>query len=675
MKNCKPIFVFAFICIALLFGRNGLYAVDETVIRVAGQSNFHYAKPEVKIAANDDIYIAYQAQDEGSDRSEIYLSRYSGGQVTFVANVSESSAYSYEPELEIGANGDIHVAWAEQNGQTHIVKYRYFNGSSWSGITTMGQVTETDNIEDLRLAVDNSGNAFIVFMHWPIARCKFISKYGNSVSFQDFPLSGRSKHPDVAVDNNNIHIVWQYKNSGEYTIAYQRRPNQAGSNWESWVDLDYYETQRPRMDLDGANAPHVVFFHDLGSERKLIYKKWNGSRFVDTTTVSEPNAFRRYHFCDISVSDSDNILVSMQFGGWSGGKNVSYNWKREGQWDGFATFSKSHDYKPTNQSIHLDQGRYFAAVAFANRNDEVYLLLAQESGSPSNEAPTARFTFSPQTGHAPLTTVFDASASSDPDGTISGYSWNFGDGAMGTGVNPSHTFQEGQYTITLTVTDNDGKSGTTSHDIVAEPPNVPPTAHFTFAPTFGLYPLVVNFDATGSSDPDGTIVQYEWNIASEQTKSGQTMTHTFTEKGVFKIILTVYDDDGDSATFSHTVDVWGLLSPLNTAYEILVNRNLFTLQYVARITWTKNPGNAARGSNITQYKIYGKTAGGVYNLIDTVAAQDGNEYYHRIGNERTEYQYAIVGVDDMGRESELPIATTSAGPQDTVIDISQLPGL
>lgn len=60
-----------------------------------------------------------------------------------------------------------------------------------------------------------------------------------------------------------------------------------------------------------------------------------------------------------------------------------------------------------------------------------------------------------------LTVAFDASASSDPDGTIAGYAWSFGDGTTGTGVTAIHTYAAaGTYTVALTVTDDAGATGT-----------------------------------------------------------------------------------------------------------------------------------------------------------------------------------------------------------------------
>lgn len=80
---------------------------------------------------------------------------------------------------------------------------------------------------------------------------------------------------------------------------------------------------------------------------------------------------------------------------------------------------------------------------------------------PANSPPVASFTATPSSGIAPLTVEFDASASTDSDGSIVAYHWNFGDNsAAGSGVTTSHSFQAaGTYTVTLTVTDSGGATG------------------------------------------------------------------------------------------------------------------------------------------------------------------------------------------------------------------------
>jgi PKD repeat protein len=82
-------------------------------------------------------------------------------------------------------------------------------------------------------------------------------------------------------------------------------------------------------------------------------------------------------------------------------------------------------------------------------------------GTPTNLAPIAVVSALPTAGPAPLTVDFSAAGSTDPDGTIAGYAWNFGDGTTGTGAETSHDYpSEGTYTVTLTVTDNGGATGT-----------------------------------------------------------------------------------------------------------------------------------------------------------------------------------------------------------------------
>jgi len=72
-----------------------------------------------------------------------------------------------------------------------------------------------------------------------------------------------------------------------------------------------------------------------------------------------------------------------------------------------------------------------------------------------NTLPTASFMTTPPIGAETDTITFDASASSD-DGWIVSYDWNFGDRTGSTGKIVQHTYPVGTYTITLTVTDNDG---------------------------------------------------------------------------------------------------------------------------------------------------------------------------------------------------------------------------
>ncbi|WP_303629801.1 PKD domain-containing protein [Actinomadura madurae] len=90
------------------------------------------------------------------------------------------------------------------------------------------------------------------------------------------------------------------------------------------------------------------------------------------------------------------------------------------------------------------------------------------AGTP-NQTPNAAFTSNCDA----LDCAFNASGSSDPDGTIASYEWDFGDGETGTGATPEHAYDEaGTYTVKLTVTDNRGGKGTKSQTVTVAPNQV-----------------------------------------------------------------------------------------------------------------------------------------------------------------------------------------------------------
>ncbi|MDZ7754664.1 MAG: S8 family serine peptidase [Gammaproteobacteria bacterium] len=98
-------------------------------------------------------------------------------------------------------------------------------------------------------------------------------------------------------------------------------------------------------------------------------------------------------------------------------------------------------------------------------NSEIYapLLVSGEDGATeTNAAPTAVISYTCKD----LACDFDGADSSDSDGSISVYAWDFGDGSTASGQSVSHTYgAEGTYTVTLTVTDDDGATGSEQQDV------------------------------------------------------------------------------------------------------------------------------------------------------------------------------------------------------------------
>ncbi|MEZ5337410.1 MAG: PKD domain-containing protein [bacterium] len=177
---------------------------------------------------------------------------------------------------------------------------------------------------------------------------------------------------------------------------------------------------------------------------------------------------------------------------------------------------------------------------------------------PGNASPTADLGADVTSGELPLAVVFDASGSTDPDGSIVLYEWDFdGDGAYdsyGPSSSASHAYNTtGVFTARLRVSDNDGAQATDTLDIsVTVTGNTAPTAVIGADVTSGDIPLTVNFNATGSLEPDGSIVLYEWDFdgdgAYDSYGPGDSAAHTYTVGGSYTAKLRVTDDDGAQGT-------------------------------------------------------------------------------------------------------------------------------
>jgi len=174
-----------------------------------------------------------------------------------------------------------------------------------------------------------------------------------------------------------------------------------------------------------------------------------------------------------------------------------------------------------------------------------------------NQSPTASFTATPTSGVAPLVVFFSASNSSDSDGSIVSYAWDFKDGNTGNGLTINHTFSStGSYNVGLTITDNEGATDSTTKTItVTETSNQSPTASFTATPTSGVAPLVVFFSASNSSDSDGSIVSYAWDFKDGNTGNGLTINHTFSSTGSYNVGLTITDNEGATDSTTKTITV------------------------------------------------------------------------------------------------------------------------
>jgi subtilisin family serine protease/PKD repeat protein len=149
---------------------------------------------------------------------------------------------------------------------------------------------------------------------------------------------------------------------------------------------------------------------------------------------------------------------------------------------------------------------------------------------------------------------FNGSASSDIEGPIASYSWNFGDGsAPATGATPTHVFRnQGVYTVTLSATDSAGQTRTDTALVTVA--NVAPTAN-AGPPRSGVEGSPVSFLGSATDPGPDDVLTYSWNFGDGTTGTGATPSHVYEQGDVYTATLTVSDGDGGVGTSTVVVTV------------------------------------------------------------------------------------------------------------------------
>ena len=203
--------------------------------------------------------------------------------------------------------------------------------------------------------------------------------------------------------------------------------------------------------------------------------------------------------------------------------------------------------------------------------------------------------------------------STDADGEIVNWSWNLFDNTMYYTKNMSFQFDDnGNYTVILTVKDNDHATATYSENIIIF--NEPPHANFSYHPT---NPNDINtvFFNDSSFDYDGNILCWNWEFGDGNSSSNQNPHHQYIEDGNYCVNLTVYDDDGDNNTVQKMIQIKNIPPKVRFSYDPLnpvVNQAIiFTDSSLdsdgAIINWTWDFGDGNKSSKRHPIHSYNKS--------------------------------------------------------------------
>lgn len=250
---------------------------------------------------------------------------------------------------------------------------------------------------------------------------------------------------------------------------------------------------------------------------------------LDTTNLTAPIEIK---------FDASNIKLS-QF------QIVSYNWDFGDKESGTGQIT-SH--------IYTDIGTYTVTLNVEGKDKKTGELTTAGTYtifvSVADVALSASFIAEPETGEAPLTVKFDASASKAPNGNIDKYEWDLNEDGKyddATGVTTEYEFEKiGIYKVGLKVTTSLGKEGTIEKEItVVEATKPIPVIEIMDNPAKYLVDTEYVFKSDKSTSPSGKITKYEWDFGDgAKVVTTKTASHKYTKTGNYEVTLTLTDDAG-----------------------------------------------------------------------------------------------------------------------------------
>ncbi len=268
-----------------------------------------------------------------------------------------------------------------------------------------------------------------------------------------------------------------------------------------------------------------------------------------------------------------------------------------------------------------------------------------------------------------LEVTFDGSGSYDPDGSITRYDWDFGDGntSGGTGASASATYASPDtYTVTLTVTDSDGATASDTCAVTIDP--AAPLCANAGPDRWVALGAAVELNGSGST---GCIKGWHWDLGDGNTSGNEVVTHTYGSTGIYNVTLTVEDysdcEDEDAATVEVLNETVRVTNPQDgdvVSGTVSVDAHVFGIPESGinrveffsdlKLIGTDSDGDTA-GNNTLLYSI-------AWNTTDWTACADAYEGVRTIyaivyyGGNASKSQDVVVEVAN----DALPVITITA---------------
>ncbi len=332
-------------------------------------------------------------------------------------------------------------------------------------------------------------------------------------------------------------------------------------------------------------------------------------------------------------------------------------------------------------------GSYTAALTVKDSSSPQQTATSQMTVAVTSPPPpiSASFTLSPSSPSAGQSVSFAASASG---GTPPyNYTWSYGDGSTGTGLQVTHTYdRDGTYQVALTVADSIGSTGTWVAPVVVG--TAPLQDGFTYNPTSPQPGDNINFTASarGGTPP----YSYSWDFGNGASASGASATYSYSTAGSYTVTLTVIDSSNRSNNTSQGLTVY---SPAHPDFTLNTDQSTFnaqpgsdqslaivvtdiagpsgTISFNATIT-PSGPRVSLDPANIT---LASQGSGSTSLNIDIASTTPPGPYWIQVNATNGSITHSITVQVDVAQHNQLPI--TGQGCQFClgIVAIIAIPGL
>ncbi len=577
---------------------------------------------DIDVDGNDDVHIVFYGwTDDPDDLGNIYYTKMSadGGTKLGTRMVFESSAASEFPRIGADDEGYAYIVWSEGVTPAELLWMKI----SPSGNIVEGEQRVSGDVNDLTtisfcdIAVTPSGVSYViwqqnlVYMGQSSIHFTCLNQEGDALTdpTRIITVPGfDSVLPRCVVDSMEyVHMVYVRMNA----LTYEQYPRYARVSGSGEVMEDTTFTDQP-FEWDWAPRIAINEFDDVGVAYSVetardsgIYNShlrirwdengtWEPSERLTGSSQSTAAALtmngtcacvflyveddiylRRAQLRAINHPPYPYLFVSPSR--IAAGEEVTLEGSYSHDPDGddtvvgyFFDFGDGSDTgwisDPNVTHVYEEPGYYYPWLDVKDNHgltsEYSDVSTVRVSEPPPNEPPTAHLSTTPNPVEPGQEVVLSGSSSTDPDGTVEEYSFEFGDGTS-TGwtgqASVSHSYTEdGEYVASLTVRDDDGaESSSRSVLVTVRHVNLPPVATIvSIAPDPCWEGEAITLTGSGE-DPDGTVEVYTWESDREGVLgSGAEVTVDSLESGLHTISFKVRDDDGAwSPVATRTVDV------------------------------------------------------------------------------------------------------------------------